>query len=46
MTYQEECDAALDEDIQALRYKLHDLHKGGPQFWEEKEGEQCTERQN
>lgn len=35
MTYAEECDAALDEDIEALRYILHDLHKGSPQFWEE-----------
>ncbi len=42
MTYAEECQAALEEDIQYLRVILHDLHKGGPQFWEEekiKEGE-------
>lgn len=39
MTYAEECDAALDEDIQYLRYILHDLHKGGPQFWEEEKEE-------
>nr|DAL86638.1 MAG TPA: hypothetical protein [Caudoviricetes sp.] len=35
MTYAEECDAALDEDIQYLRYILHDLHKGSPLFWKE-----------
>ena len=48
MTYAEECQAALEEDIQYLRVILHDLHKGSPQFWEEekiKEGEECTERQ-
>ena len=48
MTYAEECDAALKEDIIAFLSKLHDLHKGSPQFWEKekiKEGEACTERQ-
>ena len=46
MTYAEECQAALKEDIVALLSKLNDLHKGSPQFWEEeKEGEECTERQ-
>lgn len=39
MTYAEECDAALDEDIEALRYILHDLHKGSPLFWEEEKEE-------
>lgn len=48
MTYAEECQAALKEDIITFLSKLHDLHKGSPQFWEEKkikEGEECTERQ-
>lgn len=46
MTYAEECQAALKEDIVAFLSKLNDLHKGSPQFWEEKkEGEECTERQ-
>lgn len=46
MTYAEECQAALEEDIEYLRVVLHDLHKGCPQFWEEKkEEERCTERQ-
>ena len=46
MTYAEECQAALEEDIIIFLSKLHDLHKGGPQFWEEKKGEEkCTERQ-
>lgn len=35
MTYAEECQAALEEDIQYLRVILHDLHKGSPQFWKE-----------
>ena len=48
MTYAEECQAALEEDIEALATKLNDLHKGSPVFWKEekiKEGEECTERQ-
>ena len=35
MTYAEECQAALEEDIEYLRVILHDLHKGSPLFWEE-----------
>lgn len=38
MTYAEECQAALKEDIVAFLSKLNDLHKGSPQFWE-KEGD-------
>lgn len=37
MTYAEECQAALKEDIVAFLSKLNDLHKGSPQFWEEEE---------
>ena len=45
MTYAEECQEALKEDIVAFLSKLNDLHKGSPQFWEEekiREAEQAT----
>ena len=40
MSYLEECDAALDEDIEALATKLNDLHKGSPVFWKEEKKEE------